>query len=338
MSGLVITALAVAAAWLLSIGFAVVRHDAGWLMGHGGPAERRRVLQWIGAGVALALGAAVGLLGVRAMTGQPHHLDAWLVGLLALVPLGRMFALIIRPKRAATVIFVESVALAGMAALVCVVYLVIVVGIEGSPKGHERSILIASLVAAAVVALLVVPTRHRLLQFGDQVVGGREPSRTEVVSGFGARMTRSVPMDELMLQLVESLRDTIAPGGAEIWTGTEGQLTLAVSMPGRSAQRMSLGERERVVVGRARIGGPAWTAVWLPTIHAAAEGSVDHRAVPIAHLGELLGFIVVRRASGRRALRPRRRERAGRARTAVRAGPAQRPARLGAAGLLGRVG
>lgn len=295
MSILTVTALAVAAAWLLSIGAAVVRRDAGWLMGHGGPAERQRVLQWLGAAAALAIGAAISLLGVRAMTGQPHHLDAWLIGLLAFIPAGRVLALLVRAKRAAAVAFVESVALAGLAALVCVVYLVIVVGIEGSPKGHERSILTASLVAAAVVALLVVPTRHRLVQFGDQAVGGREPSRSEVVSGFGARMTRSVPMDELMLQLVESLRDTIAPGGAEIWTGTEGLLTLAVSMPGRTAERISLGEHERVVIGRARIGGPAWTAVWLPGVHADAKGSVDHRAVPIAHLGELLGFIVVRR-------------------------------------------
>jgi signal transduction histidine kinase len=66
-------------------------------------------------------------------------------------------------------------------------------------------------------------------------------------------------------------------------------------MPGRIGERILLGEQERLVVGRARIGGPAWSAVWLPMVHADAAGSADHRAVPIAHLGELLGLIVVRR-------------------------------------------
>jgi signal transduction histidine kinase len=77
----------------------------------------------------------------------------------------------------------------------------------------------------------------------------------------------------------------------------DGRLALAVSMPGRDAPQMDLGEHERVVVSRARIGGPAWTSVWLPNVHAGADGA-DHRAVPIAHLGELLGLVVVRRAAG----------------------------------------
>jgi signal transduction histidine kinase len=46
-------------------------------------------------------------------------------------------------------------------------------------------------------------------------------------------------------------------------------------------------------VGRARIGGPSWTAVWLPTL--TQPGNEDLRVVPVAHLGELLGLIVVRR-------------------------------------------
>jgi signal transduction histidine kinase len=109
-------------------------------------------------------------------------------------------------------------------------------------------------------------------------------------------MSRAIPMDELMLQLVESLQDTIAPAGAEIWTGPAGQLSLTVGMPAREAGRIVLGEHERVVVGRARIGGPAWTAVWLPAVHPDAKQYGDHRAVPVAHLGELLGLIIVRRA------------------------------------------
>ena len=262
-----------------------------------GALPRRRMVQWLGAGAVLAVATVVVLVTLRALTGHPHDLDVWLPGTGLFVLLAWAAGSLVDGGRVAAVAFVESVALAGTAALVCAVYLVVVVGIEGTPTGHERSILTASLIAAAVIAVLGVPVRHRLVQWGDQVVGGREPSRAEVVSGFVARMTRAVPMDELMLQLVESLHETLAPAGAEIWTGTDGTLSLTVSMPARTAERMQFGEQERVVVGRARIGGPAWTKVWLPETHADA-GPGDHRAVPVAHLGELLGLIVVRRPPG----------------------------------------
>lgn len=257
----------------------------------------RQGYRWLGGALVLSLGAAVVLVSLFGMTGQPHALGFWLPGTLVTLPVAAVLARYVTSAGAAGRFLVEAIVAAGLAVLVCLVYLVIVVGIEGSPHGHERAVLGASLVAAAVVALFAVPVRHRLLQLGDDLVGGREPSRSDVVSGFGARMTRAVPMDELMLQLVESLHETIAPGGAEIWTGTDGQLALTVGMPARPAERIVLGAHERVVIGRGRIGGPAWTAVWLPSINADASGSADHRAVPIAHLGELLGLIVVRRAA-----------------------------------------
>ncbi len=49
------------------------------------------------------------------------------------------------------------------------------------------------------------------------------------------------------------------------------------------------------MVARARIGGPSWTAVWLPQL---LDGDGDLRVVPIAHLGDLHGFVVVRRRTG----------------------------------------
>ena len=37
---------------------------------------------------------------------------------------------------------------------------------------------------------------------------------------FGSRLTRAIPMDELLLQLAESLRKTMALTSAEVYTGT----------------------------------------------------------------------------------------------------------------------
>jgi signal transduction histidine kinase len=257
--------------------------------------EERRALQWMAAASVLATAFVVVCGALHLMTDAPQPLAVWLASALLVIPFGQLLALLVPGNRAAVGALVESIAAAGVASVVAVVYLVIVVGINGAPRGHERSVLLESLVAALIVAMLAVPVRHRLTRAADVLVGGREPSSDEVVTAFGARMSRAVPMDELMLQLVESLRATMASGGAEIWTGIEGNLVRAVSMPDRGAGRLQLAERERVVVGRARIGGPGWTAVWLPELFGAGETRGDHRVVPIAHLGELLGLVVVRR-------------------------------------------
>ena len=254
-------------------------------------ADERRSLQWLAAAAVLAAAFAVVCVALDLMTGDPQPLAAWLSAALVLIPLGQLCALRVPGTRPAAVALVESIAAAGVAVLVALVYLVIVVGINGAPRGHERSVLLASLAAAITAAMLAVPLRHRLIRSADALVAGRDPSPDEVVTTFGARMSRAVPMDELMLQLAESLRATMAGGGAEIWTGTDGILTRAVSVPARDPDRIQLAEHERVVIGRARIGGPGWSAVWLPNLFASAEAGGDHRVVPIAHLGTLLGLL-----------------------------------------------
>jgi signal transduction histidine kinase len=258
-------------------------------------ADELRSLQWVAAATVLALAFDTGCASLDLMTGDPQPLARWLAAGLLLIPLGQVCAVLASGARAAAAALVEAIAAAGVAVLVAVVYLVIVVGINGAPHGHERSVLMASLAAAFVVALLAVPARHRLIRSAETLVSGRDQSADEVVTTFGARMSRAVPMDELLLQLAESLRATMAGAGAEIWTGPDGTLTRAVSVPALGPDRMQLGEHERVVIGRARIGGPGWSAVWLPQLFADTEGKGDHRVVPIAHLGALLGLIVVRR-------------------------------------------
>ena len=171
-----------------------------------------------------------------------------------------------RGARTASAALTESIAVAGVAALVAVVYLVIVAGINGVPKGHERSVLLSSLAAAIAVALLALPVRNRLIALATAVVGKSTRSTEEVASTFSARMSRAVPMDELLLQLAESLRASVADAGAEIWTGTDGVLTRAVSVPDRGPDRLRLGEREQVVIGQARIGGHGWSTIWLPAL------------------------------------------------------------------------
>ena len=261
-----------------------------------GPSDRR-VIQLLAAAAVLATGFGAVCAALHVLAGAPDPLAVWLVAGLALVPVGQALAALIDTGRFAAVALVESIVIAGLSGLVVVVYLVVVVGLGRQPAGHERDVLLASLAAAVLVAVLALPVRHRLVTFAVGLVGGRETSAEQVVTTFGARMSRAVPMDEVMLQLAESLRATLAGGGAEIWVGADGLLSRAVSVPTRPAAQLRLGEQERVVVGRARIGGLSWASVWLPDLldPATANGTRrDLRIAPVAHLGELLGLLVVR--------------------------------------------
>jgi signal transduction histidine kinase len=258
-------------------------------------AEQRLTLQWLVAAGALAASWTVICATLHVVVGSPGPLLPWIAASLVLIPVGHLTALLFPDGRAPVAALTESVGMFGVAALVAAAYLVFVAGINGRPAGHERGILIASLVAAIVVAILARPVRDRLNGWTDRLIGGRNRSTEEVVTTFSARMSRAVPMDELLLQLVESLRASAAGAGAEIWTGTDGTLNRAVSQPERGAARLQFDERERVVIGQTRIGGPGWATIWLPALLPGGDGDV--RFVPIAHLGELLGLIVVRRTA-----------------------------------------
>jgi signal transduction histidine kinase len=251
----------------------------------------RGACQWLATAGVLVVALDLVLVALHVLVGAPASLPEWLTASLLLVPLAQTLAAWPATARAAGAALVESIVVAGLAGMVVCVYLVVVVGLNRAPVGGERDILLASIAAALIAAAFALPARERLVGFATALIGRRAGEAAEVLTTFGARMSRAVPMDELMLQLAESLRATVAGAGAEIWVGGDGVLTRAVSVPSREARRIVLGEREAVVVGRSRIGGPSWCSVWLPDL--VEPGSL--RVAPVAHLGELLGLIVARR-------------------------------------------
>ena len=145
--------------------------------------------------------------------------------------------------------------------------------------------------------LLYLPARERLSQFANRLVYGERHAPDEVLRTFGSRLSRAVPLDELLLQMVESLRKTLALQAAEVWTGSNGLLERTVSVPELGAARVSLNESEEPVVARAGVSGPAWVEVWLPALLPPDDDPIL-RVAPITNSGELLGLIVARRAPG----------------------------------------
>ena len=86
---------------------------------------------------------------------------------------------------------------------------------SSSGSGHapkttgDKEVLALSMVASGVAALIFVPVRARFLDSATRFVYGSREAPDEVLRTFGSRLTRAIPMDELLLQLAESLRKTM---------------------------------------------------------------------------------------------------------------------------------
>jgi signal transduction histidine kinase len=256
--------------------------------------ERQR-MQWFGWALAVATEATLICLGLRVLVGSP----APAVTVLATVPLPIALAVGSSPRLVGRIdrLLAHTVAVAGLTGVVTACYVVIVIGLGRVPDPNERGLLTLSMAAAGVAALLYLPARERLGQFANRLVYGERDAPDEALRTWGTRLSRAIPMDELMLQLAESLRKTLVLDRAEVWTGSAERLEIAVSVPERKAEPLSLSETEAPVVARAGVSGPAWLKVWLSGL---LVGREDHvmRVAPITHSGEVLGLIVADRGSG----------------------------------------
>jgi len=189
------------------------------------------------------------------------------------------------------------VVLGGLVGLVGVLYLAIVVGLGRAPSHEERALLVLSMAAAVASALLWVPVRARVQELGRRLSRGPRASLDEIVRRFASRVTRELPLDEILLQLAESLRESLALDAAEMWTGSDGVYERSASDPDRGRARLELTADEESVVVRAGVAGAAWVRTWLPTLVSDRENAVV-RVVPAAHGGRLLGLLVVVHGAG----------------------------------------
>ena len=99
-------------------------------------------------------------------------------------------------------------------------------------------------------------------------------------------MTRAIPMDELLLQLAESLRKTLGLSSAEIYTGVGEVLERTASVPDLGPGSIVVSPRERPVVTRAGVSGTAWASIWLPSLLAGRDADQPRGGAPVGHRGE----------------------------------------------------
>ncbi len=257
----------------------------------------RERMEWFGIGVTLAATMALVVTVLHLLVGWPGQLGAVTAAATVFVPLGLLAAENKRMGPHASRGLVQVLAVFGFVVVVSAIYLVVVLGLGHAPKTTgDKEVLALSMVASGVAALIFVPVRARFLDSATRFVYGSREAPDEVLRTFGSRLTRAIPMDELLLQLAESLRKTMSLATAEVYAGSGEVLERAASVPDLGPGSLVVSPRERPVVTRAGVSGTAWASVWLPALVKGREAE-QIRVAPVSHAGELLGLIVVERPS-----------------------------------------
>ena len=116
-----------------------------------------------------------------------------------------------------------------------------------------------------------------------------------VRSSFASQLSRGVPMDELLLQMVEALRDGFRLDATELWLCEGGCLRLAAAEPRALRKPIPITPAEETIAANARVSSAAWAKVWLPAVLEGREQSTL-RMAPVSNGGQLFGLVVAERA------------------------------------------
>ncbi|MGZ6986001.1 MAG: histidine kinase [Ilumatobacteraceae bacterium] len=260
-----------------------------------GVVDRRR-MQWIGWALVVAAEVAVVSVALSLVIDWPHHDGEIALAASGLLPLALAAGTVPRLLARVDRLLTHTVSLAGLTVLIVSAYLLALAAFGRKPNGSERSLLLLSMLAAAGAALAYQPARAWLTERANRVVYGERVSPDEALRTWGMRLTRAIPLDELLLQLAETLRKSMQLRSAQIWAGADGHYEVAAMVPHRQVGPYSVGDKERAVVSRAGVSGGTWLDIWLPGF--VAPGSTSStRVAPIAHSGELLGLIACERAA-----------------------------------------
>ena len=189
-------------------------------------------------------------------------------------------------------------ACAALLAAMAVAYALVVLALGHAPDGRERTLLWLSAIATVAVALAFPYLREWAARAAQRLLRAQRPPLDEPLRIFSGRLSRAIPLEELLLQTAEALRRGLRLASAEIWTGAGGELERTVSDPERGPGQLSVAA-EQPLVAREGVAGEGFARVWLAPL---LEGRHDAllRVAPAVRSGELLGLIVVERPPGGR--------------------------------------
>jgi signal transduction histidine kinase len=254
-------------------------------------------MQWIGLAVAMCVEVSVLLLALHVLTGWPSNLAPAAAGSLVLVAAALVAAATPRLVSRVDRLLTHAVSFAGLTTIVTVVYLCVVVGLGRAPTDDDKGAIAVSIGAAVIATLAYVAARAQLIVLANHLVYGYERDPGEALDTFGSRLTRALPMDELLLQLAELCKKHLTLTSSDVWAVVGGQLTLAASVPDRGEEHLELDHKQLPVLTRARVSGRGWAEVWMPQL-LVGRGSGPVQIVPMTHGGQLFGLLVLEREHG----------------------------------------
>ena len=203
-------------------------------------------------------------------------------------------------SRTASAVLLWTLALAVVVALSLAVLLLVFGRV---PTDTERGLVWPALVAVGFASLLLLVTHERLSNAIERATGGDRRGPADLARSFSSRMSRAVPLDELVLQAAEGLRGAMRLRSAEIWLLADGILRPWLFDPEIDRSAIALGDMEPSTVVQAGLSGHGWLHVWMPQMLEGREGS-HVRLAPLSNAGELLGVVVVDRPVDRPTFTP----------------------------------
>src|SRR6266511_4074814 len=154
-----------------------------------------------------------------------------------------------------------------LAAILTIVYVAIVAGVGALVGSGGGPVL--TVAAAAAIALLFQPLRHRAQTVANRLVYGDRATPYQVLSEFSGTMARTMPLDEQLDRMVSLLASGTAADRVEVWIRVGSMLRRAVVWPRDAEESVA-----PPLKGEVTVEGP--TGMF-----------------PVTHDGEHLGTVVV---------------------------------------------
>ena len=161
-----------------------------------------------------------------------------------------------------------------------------------SQLDRPTTLLVASVAAILMVALVIsaasAVTRRRKEQASLSAIDF-------VRNSFASQLSRGVPMEELLLQMVEALRDGFKLDAAELWLCEKGSLRLAAVEPRQERKPIPITPAEETIAANSHVSSTSWARVWLPALLEGRE-QATLRVAPVSNTSQLFGLVVAERA------------------------------------------
>jgi signal transduction histidine kinase len=247
--------------YLLGVSSLVVRYR------RGGEQERQQ-LKWLVVGIVVLLATLVSQFAIPALQNTPEIALA-----AAFLPIAIGIGVLRYRLYDIDLIINKALVYGGLAAVITVLYVLVVINIGALVGGSQR--LWLSLLTTAVIALAFQPLRDRAQRLANRLVYGRRATPYEALSQFSEHLSETFSHEDVLDRMARILAQGTGAQRSEVWVRAGQRLILASSSP---------------------------PAAEPPTPLVMQNGTLPDMQrdmiVPVSHGGELLGALAVDKKRG----------------------------------------